>query len=66
MNKLKLELDDLVVTSFATATDEPAADAGTVRGREAAVSLDLQPCPTGGWCKSQLTYCVCTPRAGEF
>ena len=66
MNKLKLELGDLVVSSFATVKGEPDADAGTVRGREAAVSLDLQPCPTGGWCKSQLTYCICTPRAAQF
>jgi hypothetical protein len=62
MNKLKLRWDDLVVSSFATAEGEPAAGAGTVRGREAAVSLDLAPCPTGGWCKSQLTYCIRTPR----
>ena len=60
MKKLKLELENLAVDSFATVAEaEPLA--GTVEGQE---MLATQfPCnQTTTYCKTVLTYCPCTPR----
>jgi hypothetical protein len=58
MKKLTLKIDALAIESFETAK---SADAllGTV---EAHGALRTQPREL---CKTILTYCPCTPRAGE-
>ena len=57
MKKLTLKIDALAIESFETAK---SADAllGTVQGQ----ALATQPREL---CKTILTYCPCTPRAGE-
>jgi len=63
MMKLKLEIDALVVDSFATAGDAESA-AGTVEGRE--MRTELTCSQTTPYCKTILTYCPCTPRWEEL
>ena len=65
MKKLSLHPDALAVESFPTA-EVPKPFRGTVEGRE------LNP-STPPWCtieaypcKTRLTDCPCTPRAGEL
>lgn len=58
MKKLKLEIDELAVETFATGEDD-GADAGTVEGRELAPTLLKL-------CTAMTSLCPCTPRAEDF
>ncbi|HEX2202425.1 MAG TPA: hypothetical protein VHG91_03965 [Longimicrobium sp.] len=57
MKKLALELDALEVESFATVEED--AERGTVEARESDPSAVYPYCTLR--CKTQLTYCPCTP-----
>jgi hypothetical protein len=60
MKKLKLEIENLSVDSFATvAQAEPLS--GTVEGREV-LGTEFTCNQTTPYCKTILTYCPCTPR----
>ncbi|HEU4557007.1 MAG TPA: hypothetical protein VFS20_04125 [Longimicrobium sp.] len=59
MRKLVLDLDTIAVDSFATA-DASEATAGSVHARELARTFTCDQ--TTPYCKTQLTYCPCTPR----
>jgi len=61
VKKLKLEIEHLVVDSFATVAGDEAA-AGTVEGREMMMRTELTCNQTTPYCKTILTYCPCTPR----
>jgi hypothetical protein len=64
MKKLRLEIENLAVDSFATA-DEAESLAGTVEGREMP-SGEFTCNRTTPYCKTILTYCPCTPRWEEL
>lgn len=57
MKKLALELDALEVESFATVEED--AERGTVEAHESDPSAVYPYCTLR--CKTQLTYCPCTP-----
>jgi hypothetical protein len=61
MKKLRLEIDNLSVDSFATVA-EAESPAGTVEGREMLASGEFTCNRTTPYCKTILTYCPCTPR----
>ena len=63
MRKLTLDLDTIAVESFATAVS-PEAAPGTVHARE--VMRTFTCAQTTPYCKTQLTYCPCTPRWEEI
>ncbi len=63
MRKLVLDLDTIAVDSFATA-DTSAASAGSVHARELVRTFTCAQ--TTPYCKTQLTYCPCTPRWDEI
>ena len=63
MKKLRLEIENLAVDSFATA-DEAESLAGTVEGREMRTEFTCNQ--TTPYCKTILTYCPCTPRWEEL
>jgi hypothetical protein len=64
MKKLTLHAEDLAVESFPTA-EQPWPSEGTVEGR--ALNPSTPPwCTVDAYpCKTRLTDCPCTPRAGE-
>lgn len=63
MRKLKLDLDTIAVESFATVRSAEAG-AGTVHARGVARTFACEQ--TTPYCKTQLTYCPCTPRWEEI
>ena len=64
--KLTLLVDGLTVESFPTAPD-PMAWRGTVEGRDALNPSTPPWCTIEAYpCRTRLTDCPCTPRAGDL
>jgi hypothetical protein len=61
MKKLKLEIENLSVESFATVAETESLS-GTVEGREMLATGEFTCNQTTPYCKTILTYCPCTPR----
>jgi hypothetical protein len=63
MRKLRLEMDDLAVTSFPT-EERPALAPGTVEGAQAAATADATCTKGGATCLTSCAYfgpCTCAP-----
>lgn len=61
MKKIRLDLNDLEVTSFQTVPEGPTEKQGTVRAYECCPQCGCNPCccPCGGGCSDQCGYTCC-------